>query len=536
MHDLDFDAIVIGAGVGGIAHLYRLKALGLRVRVFETGTGVGGAWYWNRYPGARVDSESYSYGFSFTDDVLKEWTWSEHFAAQPETERYINFVVDRLDLRGDIQFRSRVASAHYIDEDAHWRIQLESGEHYTARFVFAAVGPLTVPVKPRIEGIDTYLGPSFHTARWPREGVDFSGKRVAVIGTGASGVQTIQEAAKTAQQLTVFQRTANYCVPLNNSAVTDEQQQDIRNNLAQIFETCGRTFNGFLHAPDPRSALDFDEEALDAEFQRLYDLPGMSIWMGNFHDVLTDPAANQLISDFVKKKIRQRVTDPAVAELLVPSDHGFGTRRVPLETRYFEVYNQPNVRLVDLKATPIESITSTGIRTSAESFDFDMIVYATGFDAILGSFDKIDIQGRNGVKLIDKWRKGPSNYLGIMTTGFPNFFTPGGPLSALGNIPRALDFNAEWLTALVAKMQASGQRTVEPRQAAEDAWVQFSRELFEDSLGGKVDSWYTGVNKNLDNRQDRVLVHYKGGVPIYRERSRKEAEAGYPNLVFDAGR
>src|SRR5277367_1225881 len=416
----DYDGIIIGAGISGLYQLYRLRQLGMRVRVFEAGTGVGGTWYWNRYPGARFDSESYSYSYSFSQDLLDEWNWSEHFAAQPETLRYLNHVADRFDLRRDIQFRSRVTAAHWQEATRSCNITLEDGSRHRARFLITAIGPLSAPTMPRIEGVETFRGQSCHTARWPHEPISFEGKRVAVIGTGATGVQTIQEVAKTAGQLTVFQRTPNWCAPLLNSKISTEEMAKIKAGYPEMFRRCQETFACFLHTPDSRGTFEVSDVEREAFWEKRYAEPGFGIWQGNFRDILTDRKANAALSDFVARKIRQRVRDQTVAEKLIPKNHGFGTRRVPLETKYYEVYNQANVTLVDLLATPIERITPTGIKTSDADYAFDIIIYATGFDAITGSFDRIDIRGAGGQRLKDKWQGGPTTYLGVMVDGFPN--------------------------------------------------------------------------------------------------------------------
>ena len=399
---LDFDAIVIGAGVSGLYQLYRLRELGMTARVFEAGTAVGGTWYWNRYPGARFDSESWTYGYSFSQELLDEWDWEEHFAAQPETERYLNYVADKFDLRRDIQFNSRVKAAHYQEDTRSWDVILEDGRKYTARFLITAVGVLSAATMPTIPGVATFQGQSCHTHYWPKEPVKFEGKRVAVIGTGATAVQAITEIAKTAGHLTVFQRTPQWCAPLHNSKITKEEMNRIRANYAEIFARCQETYGCFIHATDPRGTFEVTDEEREAFWEKLYGEPGFGIWMGNFRDILTDRQANKLISDFLARKIRQRVKDPAVAEKLIPKNHGFGTRRVPLESGYFEVYNQPNVKLVDITETPIERITPTGIKTSDAEYEFDIIIYATGFDAITGAFDRIDIRGVDGVSLKDE--------------------------------------------------------------------------------------------------------------------------------------
>src|SRR5260221_2803655 len=356
-----YDAVIIGAGMSGLYQLYRLRELGLRVRVLEAGTNVGGTWYWNRYPGARFDSESYSYGYSFSQALLAEWDWSEHFAGQPETLRYLNYVADKFDLRRDVRFESRVAAAIFEEDMRSWNVALEDGSRFRARFLITAIGPLSTPTLPRLEGRDDFKGQSFHTARWPRERVNFSGKRVAVIGTGATGVQTIQTIAAEVGHLTVFQRTPNCCAPLHNGKIDAETHAKLTAGYPEMFARCRETFACFIHTPDPRGAFEVSDEEREAFYEKLYGARGFGIWQGNFRDILIDRKANATISDFVARKIRQRVKNQAVAEKLIPTNHGFGTRRLPLETFYYEVYNPDNVERVDLTETPIEWITPAGI-------------------------------------------------------------------------------------------------------------------------------------------------------------------------------
>jgi len=528
----DFDAIIIGAGMSGMYQLIRLRELGMKLRVLEAGSGVGGTWYWNRYPGARFDSESYSYGFSFDPELLQEWSWSEHFAPQPETLRYLNRVADKYDLRRDIQFNSHVTAAHYAD--GGWTLTLADGSRQTARFLITAIGPLSAPTLPRIDGIESFRGPCFHTARWPHEGVDFAGKRVAVIGTGATGVQTIQEVAKTAGHLTVFQRTPNWCAPLHNRPITEEEQRRIKQDYPAMFQRCAETFACFLHSADPRGTFEVTKEEREAFYEELYASPGFGIWVGNFKDSYTDPAANAEISDFIAAKIRARVKDPRVAEMLIPRNHGFGTRRVPLETRYYEVYNQPNVELVDSKATPILRITPTGLTTSERDFEFDIIICATGFDGLTGAFDRIDIRGRDGVALKQAWSAGARTLVGMLAEGFPNMFMLLGPHTALGNIPRSIEFNVEWVSALLAHMQQHHLTEAEPRPEAVEAWMAHVMECSIGLLSNEVDSWFTGVNTNVEGRQTRTVARYSGSAPAYRARCDAIAAGGYRELRLGA--
>jgi cation diffusion facilitator CzcD-associated flavoprotein CzcO len=525
----DFDAVIIGAGVSGLYQLYKLRELGLRVRVFETGTGVGGTWYWNRYPGARFDSESWTYGYSFSQELLDEWNWEEHFAGQPETERYLNHVADKFDLRRDIQFKSRVTAAHYREETRSWDVMLEDGRRYSTRFLVTAIGVLSAPTMPRIPGVETFRGQSCHTHYWPKEPVRFGGKRVAVIGTGATGVQTITEVAKTVGHLTVFQRTPQWCAPLHNGKISEGEMREIRANYPEIFARCQETYGCFIHATDPRATNEVTPEEREAFWEKLYSEPGFGIWMGNFRDILVDRKANALISDFIARKIRQRVKDPVVAEKLIPKNHGFGTRRVPLESGYFEVYNQPNVNLVDITETPIERITPTGIKTSDAEYEFDIIIYATGFDAITGSFDRIDIRGVDGVSLRDKWKDGPQTFLGILVDDFPNMLMVMGPHAGLGNFPRAAEYSADWVTGLIRFARDRGLTRIEATAAGAAAWTDHVIASSEGLLFTEVDSWMTGINRNVEGKQVRRIMRYSGGHPAFRERC-EAAAAGYREL------
>jgi cation diffusion facilitator CzcD-associated flavoprotein CzcO len=528
----DFDAIIIGAGVSGLYQLYRLRELDLTVRVFETGSGVGGTWYWNRYPGARFDSESWTYGYSFSEELLEEWDWEEHFAGQPETERYLNYVADKFDLRRDIQCNSRVTAARYDEDTRSWGVELEDGRRYSARFLVTAIGVLSAATMPTIPGVKTFQGRSCHTHYWPKEPVRFEGKRVAVIGTGATGVQTITEVAKTVGHLTVFQRTPQWCAPLHNAKVTPQEMRRIRDNYPQIFARCQETYGCFIHATDPRSTFEVTPEEREAFWEKLYGEPGFGIWMGNFRDILVDREANALISDFVARKIRQRVKDPVIAEKLIPKNHGFGTRRVPLESGYFEVYNQPNVKLVDINKTPIERITPAGIKTSDAEYEFDTIIYATGFDAITGAFDRIDIRGVDEQSLKEKWKEGPQTFLGILVDGFPNMLMVMGPHAGLGNFPRAAEYSADWVTALIRFARERGLTRIEATAAGATAWTDHVIEASEGLLFTEVDSWMTGINRNVEGKQVRRIMRYSGGHPKFRERCEAAAADGYRDLAL----
>ena len=527
---LDFDAIIIGAGISGLYQLLKLRELGLRVRVFETGTGVGGTWYWNRYPGARFDSESWSYGYSFSKELLQEWDWTEHFSPQPQTLKYLNFVADKFDLRRDIQFKSRVTAAHYKEAERSWELTLEDGSRYTTRFLITAIGPLSTPTMPRIEGVEAFKGEAYHTALWPHTPVSFEGKRVGIIGTGATAVQTIQEVVKTVGHLTVFQRTPNWCAPLHNAKIGPDEMREIKARYDEIFARCKETNACFVHTPDTRGTFEVSDEEREAAFERLYNTPGFGIWQGNFKDILTDRKANAAISEFVARKIRERVKDQSVADKLIPKNHGFGTRRVPLETKYYEAYNQPNVKLVDIKETPIERITETGIKTSDADYDFDMIIYATGFDAITGSFHRIDWQGVGGKSLRDAWTGGPKTFVGVQVEGFPNMFMLMGPHTALGNIPRSIEYSVEWVTDLIAYMRERDLTHADPRPESVAAWTDNVRAAGEGLLTNEIDSWMTGVNSNVEGKQVRTIARYSGSAPTYRAWCDAVAAGGYKEI------
>ena len=529
---LDFDAVVIGSGVTGLYQLYKLRELGLRVRTFEAASGVGGTWYWNRYPGARFDSESWTYGYSFSKELLEEWNWSEHFAPQPETERYLNHVADRFDLRRDIQFNTRVTVAEYREDTRSWDITLGDGGRVTARFLITAVGILSAPTMPNIPGIAGFEGRSCHTHDWPKEGVDFAGKRVGIIGTGATAVQTIQEVAKTAGHLTIFQRTPNWCAPLNNGTISRDEMDGIRARYSEILALCHETPGCYIHSTDPRTTLDATPEERISFWEKLYASPGFGIWQGNFSDMLTDRAANALASEFIANKIRQRVHDPIVAAKLIPKNHGFGTRRVPLETGYYEVFNQPNVELVDVNETPIERVTPGGIQTTAHEYPFDIIIYATGFDAISGAFDRIDIRGAGGVRLKDVWANGPQTYLGVFVEGFPNMLMAMGPHAGLGNYTRTAEYSVEWVSDVIRYATERGLTRIEATAAGVSEWTDYVLALGQGQLMNEIASWMTGVNRNVEGKQVPRIMRYSGGHPAYREHCDAIATGGYRQLAL----
>ena len=527
-----FDAIIIGAGICGMYQLLRLRELGLTVRVFEAGSGVGGTWYWNRYPGARFDSESYTYGYSFSERLMAEWDWSEHFSAQPETLRYLEFAAEKFDLRKDIHFNARVASAVYDESANRWTVTTERGETATAKFLITAVGVLSAPYTPPIAGRDEFRGESWHTAEWPHHPVDFSNKRVGVIGSGATAVQLITEVAKNVGQLTVFQRTANYCIPLNNRAIAPHEQAALKAGYGEMFARCRETYAAFIHDFDPRSAFDVSDAEREAHYERLWKEPGFGFWLGNFYDIMTDERANETIAEFVRRKIRERVKDPLLAEKLTPRDHCFGTKRVPLESGYYESYNRSNVELVQLKSNPIERITATGIKTAERDYPFDVIIFATGFDAVTGALTRMDIRGQGGISLKDKWQDGPRTYLGLQVAGFPNLFTVVGAHNAANfcNVPRCGEQNVEWVTDCIRHMREHNLERISATVEAEESWRDHCLEVVAHTLFLKTDSWFMGAN--IPGKQ-RMFLGYGGGLPRYREKCDAVAAAGYEGFVLE---
>jgi len=520
---------IIGAGMCGLYQLHKLLQLGADVTVLERGGDVGGTWYWNRYPGCRFDSESYTYGYSFSKELLAEWDWTEHFAPQPETLRYVKHVVDRFGLRPHIQFDCRLERAVWDEERHFWTLELAGGRTLTCRFLLTAIGLLSAPTMPRLPGMDSFRGPSFHTYHWPREPVELAGKRVAVVGTGATGVQLIGEIADKVGELTVFQRRPNWCAPLHNAPISREQMASLRARYEEIFARCDATPGGFIHGPDRRRVADVPREERLAFWERLYATPGFAIWLGNFRDVLMDETANAEFSAFVADKIRARMKDPVLAEKLIPKDHGFGVQRVPMETGYYEAYNRDNVHLVSIGETPIECITPTGIRTSERHHELDLIVYATGFDAVTGAFDQIEFVGSGDRRLREAWRNGPLTYLGLQTVGFPNLFMLAGPQSASlsTNFPRGIETVVDWTSMLFAHARQKNIHRIEPTPEAQAQWNDHVKELYQGLLLRKARSWFTGYNSNLEGRDKIRYMIYNGGAPRYRQRLAEVAQLGY---------
>jgi cation diffusion facilitator CzcD-associated flavoprotein CzcO len=531
-----YEVIIIGGGVAGIYQIKRLADLGVRAMLLEAAPDLGGTWYWNRYPGARFDSESYTYGYSFSKELLNEWHWKERFSGQPENLRYLNYVAEKFDLRKYMQFNAKVEAAHYDESHNLWRLTIADGREVTCRFVIMALGLLSIPTLPRFEGMDSFKGRSFHTFYWPQEPVELAGKKVAVIGTGATGIQVIGEIADKVGELTVFQRRPNWSAPLNNRPISQAEMADIRARYDEIFATCARTPGGFEHEPDRRGFYEVSREERLKLWDRLYDQPGFAIWLRNFREIFTNEEANAEFSEYIADRIRQRVKDPVVAEKLIPRDHGFGVQRVPMETHYFEAYNRPNVHLVDISETPIVRVTETGLRTTERDYGFDIIVYATGFDAITGGFDRIDIRGVDGETLRDKWKDGPSTFLGMLVHGFPNLLMPAGPQSgsASTNYPRGIETGVNWCTDLLEYMRERGYSRAEAAREAEESWTAHVTQMYATMLMRKAKSWFTGYNSNVPGHEYGRIRYfvYNGGVPKYVARITEVTQKGYEGILF----
>ena len=528
-----FDAVVVGAGFAGLYMLYRLRGLGLSVRVLETGGGVGGTWYWNRYPGARCDVESMQYSYQFSDELAQEWRWSERYSAQPEILRYAEHVAERFDLMKDIRFNTRVSSAHFDETARRWKVTTDSGDAVHARHVVMATGCLSAVNLPAIEGRDSFAGATYHTARWPHEGVDFTGLRVGVIGTGSSAVQSIPIIARQAKELFVFQRTPTYSIPAHNKPLDPEEERRIKSDYRGFRARIAQTPFNVDGAFSTQSALEVDEEERQRVYQAKWDGGGLQL-MGAFNDLVVNPDANKTAQDFVRGKIREVVKDASVAEALSPQFY-VGCKRLCIDTGYYETFNRPNVTLVDLKRSPIERIAPEGIRTRERLYELDAIVFATGFDAMTGALTRIDIRGRRGEALKDAWAAGPRTYLGISTVGFPNLFMicpgPGSP-SVLSNMLPSIEQHANFIADCIAYMGERQLATIEPSEEAQEAWVEHVNQVAEPTLFPSTNSWYVGANIP---GKTRVFMPYIGGFPVYVEKCKEVAAKGYEGFSMQAG-
>jgi cyclohexanone monooxygenase len=529
-----YDVVVIGAGFAGMYALHKMRdVLGLRTRVYETGDGVGGTWYWNRYPGARCDVESLDYSYTFDEELYKGWSWSERYATQPEIERYANYVADTLDLRRDIQFETRVTAAHWDEGAARWTVRTDRGDEVTCRYVLAGTGCLSAWQVPSFPGLETFEGDHYHTGQWPKEGVDLSGKRVGIVGTGSSGVQSIPVIAQQAEHLTVFQRTANYSLPAGQATLADGVEEQRKASLPAWREAAWQAQAGTpTRGVTDRSVLEDSREEAFARFEENWGVGGGFTLLGLYNDLTMSEEANTVIADFVREKIRAIVQDPATAERLCPDDHPFGTKRLILDTEYFETYNRDNVSLVSVKHNPIATITPKGIRLEDGSeHELDVIVFATGFDAMTGALTRIDIRGRDGLSIGEAWAEGPKTYLGLQVVGFPNLFTitgPGSP-SVLCSMIFAIEQHVDWLADCITHLAEHGHDTIEAQPDAQEAWVAHVNEVASRTLYPKANSWYLGAN--IPGKA-RVFMPYVGGMPAYKAKCDEVVANGYEGFTL----
>jgi cyclohexanone monooxygenase len=529
---IELDAIVVGGGLAGIYALYRLRKLGLKARAFEAGSGIGGTWFWNRYPGARCDVESMEYSYAFDDELQQEWCWPERYGTQPEILRYINHVADRFDLRRDVQLNTRVVSAEFDPSRSRWTVRTDAGDVAVAPFCIMATGNLSTPRVPDFKGLKRFRGKWYHSGLWPHEGVDFSGLRVGVIGTGSSGVQMIPLIAKQARHLHVFQRTANFSLPARNMPMDPEKERAHKDEYPARRAAAYETPFGIAGYPAPsRSALDATPEERAAEYEAKWAEGGSISFLYSYTDLLVNKASNDTASEFVRNKIRSIVRDPAVAELLAPKDHPIGTKRLCLDTEYYETYNRDNVTLVDVRSAPIEEITERGVKTRDAEYELDAIVFATGFDAMTGALREIDIRVGNGPTLAEKWAAGPLTYLGLMVAGFPNMFIitgPGSP-SVKTQMIVAIEQHMDWIADCLATLRAREMTRIEPTPEAERDWVQHVNDVADSTLYPLANSWYMGANIP---GKPRVFMPYVGGFAGYKKKCDAVAANGYEGFVM----
>ena len=525
----DFDAIIIGAGFAGMYMLYRLREMGLSVRVLEAGGNIGGTWYWNRYPGARCDVESMQYSYQFSEALQQEWDWTERYATQPEILRYADHVAERFDLRRDIQFDTRVRAAVFDEEVDRWRIDTENGKRVTAAYCIMATGCLSAPNEPNFEGQESFAGPIYHTGHWPHGGVDFTGQRVAVIGTGSSAMQSIPLIAEQAAQLFVFQRTPHYAVPAHNAPLDPDKVQAIKADYAGLRARAKQTLTGYLFDLGGESALTVSDGEREREYEARWQTGGLP-FLAAYADLMFDPNANETVADFVRAKIRAAVHDPDTADMLTPQ-YVIGCKRLCVVTDYFETFNRDNVTLVDVSDPPIERIAPDGVGVDGRVYAVDAIVFATGFDAMTGALLRIDIRGCAGETLEAKWRDGPRAHLGLALAGFPNLFMitgPGSP-SVISNMLPSIEQHVDWIADCLAYLRAHGHRRIEPQRDAEDAWVAHVGEVADASLRSTCSSWYVGANVA---GKPLVYMPYIGGVSVYAEKCEQIAAAGYEGFTL----
>lgn len=533
-HSFDYDVIGVGAGFAGLALIHYMRESGRSVRVFDRASDVGGTWAWNHYPGAATDSESYYYCLTFSRELLQEWSWTKRYPGREETQKYMRFVADRCDMWRDIQLNTEIVSANYMPDRGGWEIETAGGESFTCKYFVSCMGMISQPMIPNIAGMDRFSGPLFHSSRWP-QGLEYAGKRVGVIGAGATSVQMVPELAKTAAEVTVFQRNPNYILPAMQRDMTPEWEQEIKQNYDAIVAKCrAHVFGMAFDSPVGRNAMDTPPE----ERRRIFE----ENWTGSFRwvfetfdDLLASPDANRMAAEFIGEKMRERVKDPKLADLLTPTfdDYPLFAKRPPLDHGYLEAFNEPHVHLVDIKnAEPIVEITETGVKTTARDYEFDIIVLSTGFKAYTGALEAFPIRGEGGQTINDKWREQSSSIMGVAVAGFPNFFMVTGPQAPFANLPTSIEQNVIWITHCIDKMEREGLATFHPRAEAEEAWTKATADIHGQTLmaeGHKVNSWMMGANRT--DKSARVLIYF-GGASAYYDALDTSAEQGFPELEF----
>jgi len=528
-----YDVVVVGAGFAGMYMLHRLRGLGLSVRVYEQGGDVGGTWYWNRYPGARCDVESMQYSYSFSEELQQEWNWSERYAPQPEILKYANHVADRFDLRSDIQLNTRVDRAAFDESANAWQVATSGSKTVTAKYVVLATGCLSNARTPAIKGLSSFQGKVYHTGHWPHEPIDFTGQRVGVIGTGSSAIQSVPMIAAQASRLTVFQRTPNFSIPARNAALTEEERAAFRTKYPEIRRFAREESRNGIYTEIPdRGALDDDDNERRAKYEARWSRGGLT-FMGVYNNLALDKAANDTAADFVREKIAEIVRDPQTAKLMQPNNHPIGSKRICIDTDYFATFNRPNVSLVDIRSNPIEEILPSAVRSGGRDYEIDALVLATGFDAMTGSVAKIEISGRQGRTLNQKWAEGPKTYLGLMSAGFPNLFIitgPGSP-SVLSNMIVSIEQHVEWIADCMGYMRDRGLDTMEANQQAENDWVAHVNEVANATLYPQANSWYMGANIP---GKPQIFMPYIGGVGVYRQICNDVAAKGYEGFTMTA--
>lgn len=531
----DFDVIAIGAGFAGLAVIHFMREAGLSVKVFDRASDIGGTWTWNRYPGAATDSESFYYCLTFSKEILKEWRWSERYSGWEETLRYMHFVADKCDMWPHIQLDTEIVSADYQEDSGLWRLTDGSGETHTCKYFVSAMGMISQPVMPNIKGVDQFAGPCFHSSRWPQEGLDYAGKRVGIIGCGATTVQMVPVLAETAANVTVFQRTPNFVMPAVQKPITDEWEAEIKSDYQAIIDKCrNHVFGMAFDSPVGRNIADTDSDEVQRVLEEQYPRGSFSFVFETFDDLLGSAESNEVISDFLRQKIREKVKDPEVAEMLTPKDYPLFAKRPPLDHGFYEAFNRDNVHLVDIKdREPIEEITATGIRTTENHYEFDIIVLATGFQAYTGALEALDIRGKDGLLLRDKWQAVSGSIMGVFVADFPNMFMITGPQAPFANLPTSIEQNVMYIADCIRKMESEAFDVCEPRQAAEDEWVEHTADIHAQTLmaqGDRVNSWMMGAN--LENKTPRVLIYF-GGANVYYDKLRESADGGFPELTFE---